>query len=194
MKTIIILLISLLMAQNNGNEHLVEVDRIEDNNMAVIAVHYGNEYKIIDVPQTDFNTPVKACQKVNHNLVEGKFYGDGMEVKDLQGNSEICYQFKSNDNSVWWVLTAEEIGKIPDATTEYVLIYSDNGTTEINKPCDCLPEYECECEVYDDIFFGIFPKQKPNDIIDLNTVIGYDATEYGVLLHTSDGNGYYIEK
>ena len=30
--------------------------------------------------------------------------------------------------------------------------------------------------------------------LNMNTVVGFDATEYGVMLYTSDGNGYYIEK
>ena len=39
--------------------------------------------------------------------------------------------------------------------------------------------------------FGDEPK---SDILDLATVIDFEATESGVLLHTADGNGYYIEK
>lgn len=68
------------------------------------------------------------------------------------------YQFKSNDNTVWWALTAEEIGFIPVEDTEYTLFYDDNGTTIENKNCGCKPEWECECEVYDDIFLGIVKK------------------------------------
>lgn len=32
------------------------------------------------------------------------------------------------------------------------------------------------------------------DYLDLTTVVGFNATESGVLLHTADGGGYYIEK
>ena len=32
------------------------------------------------------------------------------------------------------------------------------------------------------------------DFLNLETVIGYDSTSEGVLLHTNDGNGYFIEK
>ena len=32
------------------------------------------------------------------------------------------------------------------------------------------------------------------EYLDLATVVGYDTTENGILLHTTDGNGYYIEK
>lgn len=39
---------------------------------------------------------------------------------------------------------------------DYILKYDNNGTTAENKSCECLPEWECECEVYDDIFLGIF--------------------------------------
>lgn len=30
--------------------------------------------------------------------------------------------------------------------------------------------------------------------LNLNTVIGFDVTEDGVMLYTNDGNGYYFEK
>ena len=69
------------------------------------------------------------------------------------------YQFKSNDNTVWWFLTEDEIGFTPSTDKEYVLLYSDNGTTKENKPCDCAPELECECEVYDDVFIKIYEEE-----------------------------------
>lgn len=33
-----------------------------------------------------------------------------------------------------------------------------------------------------------------SDFLNLATVTGYEATEQGVLLHTEDGSGYFIEK
>ena len=33
-----------------------------------------------------------------------------------------------------------------------------------------------------------------SDFLNLATVTGYDATEQGVLLHTEDGNGYFIAR
>ena len=33
-----------------------------------------------------------------------------------------------------------------------------------------------------------------NEYINLAMVTGYDVTETGIMLHTNDGNGYYIEK
>lgn len=30
--------------------------------------------------------------------------------------------------------------------------------------------------------------------LNLKTVIGFDATESGLMLHTDDGNGYYLER
>lgn len=72
---------------------------------------------------------------------------------DIYGNK--YYQFKSYDDTVWWALTEEEMGFIPEANKTYTLTYYDNDTTIENKPCDCPPEYYCECEVYDDIFVAI---------------------------------------
>ena len=105
----------------------------------------------IDAKNTDYSCDIK------NNEVTGKFHGD-FEGTDTNGNTDVYYQFKSNDNAVWWALTEKEIGFIPDESTEYVLTYDDNGTTSDNKPCDCLPEWECECEVYDDVFLGIKKK------------------------------------
>lgn len=95
----------------------------------------------------------------NINKVTGRFYG-GMELTDAYGITDTYYQFKSHDNMVWWLLTADEIGYVPDDVTEYTLIYDDNGTTMENKSevCDCPMEWECECEKYDDIFWGIIKK------------------------------------
>lgn len=81
----------------------------------------------------------------------GKFTNS---FEDIDG--KIYYQFKSNDDLVWWALTEKEIGFIPSMEKDYILKYDNNGTTAEEKPCDCLPEWECECEVYDDIFLGIF--------------------------------------
>lgn len=101
-------------------------------------------------------TSLTACTSETNNEITtvGKFYGD-IELTDSNGNADTYYQFRSNDNSVWWVLTATEIGAIPDQNSEYKLTYDNNGTTRENKTCDCLPEWDCECEVYDDTFISI---------------------------------------
>lgn len=93
----------------------------------------------------------------NIQTVNGRFYL-ATEMQDMEGNIETLYQFRSDDDSVWWLLSAEEISFIPQLLyQEYSLTYDNNGTTPEHKPCDCSPEYECECEVYDDEFLGIFP-------------------------------------
>ena len=84
----------------------------------------------------------------------GTFYS-GMDAINQNGIKHKYYQFESTDGQVIWALTVEEIGFIPLENREYILTYDNNGTTKANKPCDCPPEYECECEVYDDIFLGV---------------------------------------
>lgn len=76
-----------------------------------------------------------------------------------QSTEEGYYQFKSTDNSVWWYVSAEEIGYKPIEGQGYVLYYDTQGTTEENKPCDCAEEYECECEVYDDTLIAVLPSK-----------------------------------
>ena len=95
-----------------------------------------------------------APSNANECIAVGKFYGN-YEATDANGKANIYYQFKSNDNEVWWALTAEEIGFIPNENIEYTLTYNNNGTTKANKPCDC-----CECEVYDDVFVSLREKSK----------------------------------
>lgn len=130
------------------------------------------------------STIFAAAEESTIVVVRGKFYltheGTICASPDPAkvGKLETFYQFRSNDGKVWWSLTEEEIGFIPDTLqaliecniisagksidslseivwNEYILVYDNNGTTVDNKPCDCLPEYECECEVYDDEFITL---------------------------------------
>lgn len=94
-----------------------------------------------------------SCAKANQS-VTGEFY-DSIVATDKNGNKNTYYHFKSYDDKTWWYITEEQLGFIPKANTEYMLVYDDNGTTSESKPCDCAPEYECECEVYDDIFVEV---------------------------------------
>ena len=88
----------------------------------------------------------------------GRFYG-GLEAKDNNGNVDIYYQFRSDDCTVFWLLTEEELGFVPNANAKYNLIYDDNDTTRENKPCNCDQEFHCECEVYDDVLLNIRQKR-----------------------------------
>ena len=97
---------------------------------------------------------VHTNSKSNEATAIGKFHGT-IETCNENEIPNLYYQFKSNDNKVWWLLTENEMGFVPNRNAEYVLVYDNNGTTETNKPCDCAPEYECECEVYDDEFISI---------------------------------------
>ena len=36
--------------------------------------------------------------------------------------------------------------------------------------------------------------QYDDSYIDMNTVVGFNATEYGLMFYFSDGNGYYWER
>lgn len=97
--------------------------------------------------------------------VSGKFYY-AAELEDLEGNREMLYQFRSDDDSVWWLLSAEEIGFVPELLGQsYYLAYDNSGTTPENKGCDCPPEYDCECEVYDDVFISVSPVTAVEEIV-----------------------------
>ena len=171
MKNIIALIISVFMGVS-GTSTTVEpvetvensglsviVDRLEDNDYVVTEVCYGDYYNIINIKQEDFNTYKNEGDRINAIAIDGKFHCSGEWYKGEDFSiAETYYQFKSNDDTVWWALTEEEINFKPSTEKEYVLLYSDNGTTVENKNCNCLPG--CECEVYDDVFLGIFEKKK----------------------------------
>lgn len=159
MKNIILALLMACQITNGVNASVI-VDRIEDNNIAVVEVAYGEEIKMADVPAELFNYEVKQSQRIDFQTIYGKFYNTMETIHD--GKIETMYQFRSFDNSVWWLLSEAEIGFIPNNSKTYVLMYCDNGTTAENKTCGCPAEYECECEVYDDIFLGIFEKSSGN--------------------------------
>lgn len=114
------------------------VDRIE-NDYAVVEV--GTQ--MVDIPTEDFNNPIAEGNKIPVSIAVGSF-------EWFDGND--WYQFKSYDDTVWWALTTEDIGFVPEANKTYILLYNDNGTTDCT---ECAEEFECECEVYDDIFLAV---------------------------------------
>lgn len=136
-----------------GNHTSVLIDKVEDG-IVKIEVSCNEETYITEVSETEFNSPVKDNQTLPFTEVRGRFHNI-MENINYYGEKVTHYQFKAFDDSVWWLLTENEIGEIPDFESAYVLRFFDNGTTAENKTCDCLPEWECECELYDDIFLGI---------------------------------------
>ena len=118
------------------------------------GIHYevstanGNG-KIVQPVYIDENLSLKVTDETIESVV-GQFYGTLTTV-----DGETLYQFKSLDDSVWCLLTETEMRFIPSTGENYVLTYDNQGTTMGNKPCDCVPELECECELYDDVFLGI---------------------------------------
>ena len=48
--------------------------------------------------------------------------------------------------------------------------------------------------VYRDCLYKIPVYETESDYLDMNTVVGYETSDDGVLLITNDGNGYFIEK
>lgn len=129
------------------------VSRVEGN-CAVVEFSKNNTFRALDILIEDINGEVSEGMNIPMKEVEGKFYDD-MICTDYYGVERIFYQFKSDDDTVWWFLNATEIGHIPNNTDKYILYYTDNGTTEESQVCDCLPEWECECYLYDDIFLHI---------------------------------------
>lgn len=152
MKTLITIILTLTMTVSTNYKTLVT--KIHEDDQITVLVNYNGRVKENIIHGYDFNIPIKLSEEIPTEATQGKF-SEGFE--DLDGR---YYQFKSNDNSVWWVLTESEIGFRPSTEKEYILLYCDNGTTAENKDCGCLPEWDCECEVYDDIFLGIFEAEE----------------------------------
>ena len=148
------IILSLALFLSSATEPKTIVTKIhEDDRITILSSYNGNIEKSI-IHGYDFNIPIRLSEEIPTQKTVGKFTDS---FNDVDGKT--YYQFKSNDNSVWWTLTETEIGLKPSTEKEYMLLYCDNGTTAANKKCECLPEWNCECEVYDDIFIGIFEKE-----------------------------------
>lgn len=126
------------MSLNFATTPIATVDRIEGN-YAVVEV--GNE--MVNIEVEDFNYPIAEGKQFPISTAIGSF-------EWLDGRN--WYQFKSYDNTVWWALTTDSIGFVPEANKTYILTYYNNGTTDCT---ECAEEFECECEVYDDIFIAV---------------------------------------
>ena len=84
-------------------------------------------------------------------------FSSTLDATDYWGNEETLYHFHSTNDEVWWLLSPEDIGFTPNLKTKYVLVYDNMGTTKENYICnECLPEWTCECYLYDDEFIGLF--------------------------------------
>lgn len=159
-------ILSLIMAIMMGTTPIATVKKIENNSAHIIVSEY-NEISTIDIPLNDFN----------HNL----FVNSQFEVSSTIGTFEWYdgndwYQFKSYDDKVWWLLSIKDIGFMPEENKTYKLIYYNNQTTDC---FDCEPKYDCECEVYDDIFLAIHPLTHDREV---------DGIYNNRLITTSDGN------
>lgn len=142
-KSIVIIMSALMLTPTTAT-----VDRIE-NDIASIEVCHREELKMAYVPTEDFLVPITEGIKLNIQQSIGKFAANGH--LDVDGN--IYYQFKSDDDTVWWALTEQDLGFIPKGNQKYTLVYHNNGTTDCT---ECPTEFECECEVYDDVFLAMF--------------------------------------
>lgn len=153
-------LIALVMALTlttipaKETENKTTVTKIHEDDQITVAVNYKGDVKERVLHGYDFNIPVVLHDDIPMETVVGKFTRESTEY-----DGKRYYQFKSNDDTVWWVLTEEEFGFKPVTEKEYALLYCNNGTTKENKPCDCIPEWECECEVYDDVFIEIYEEE-----------------------------------
>lgn len=48
--------------------------------------------------------------------------------------------------------------------------------------------------IYQNWLYKVPVYETESDYLDMNTIIGYETSDDGVLLLTNDGNGYFIEK
>jgi hypothetical protein len=77
------------------------------------------------------DTKYSGHYSVGIHSIKGKF-------EWLDGDD--WYQFTSDDNTVYWTLTTDSIGFIPESEKSYTLMYHDNGTPD---------------DIYDDVFITV---------------------------------------
>lgn len=153
MRELVALLLSLGLWVTPLPKVTSEVDRTEDNDMAVTLVYVNEDVYQFDIPQEYYNERKADGEDLNIDYAIGTFYGN-MNLTDSTGKQDYYFQFKSYDNEVWWVLTEEEIGFIPDRGADYMLVFYQNETTK--ETHECPEEYECDCYCYDDIYLGVY--------------------------------------
>lgn len=77
---------------------------------------------------------------------------------------------------------------------KYLTIWKSQLQRELSKGNENAIAYYNDRYVSNGKFlFGEMYVNDP-DMLDMNTVVGFETTETGLYLHTNDGNGYYIEK
>ena len=155
MANIVALIVSLTLMITPPTESKTTVTKIHEDDQITVLTNYKGRVRERVVHGYDFNIPVALSKNIPTETAIGKFTNCFTEFDGKQ-----YYQFKSHDNTVWWALTEDDIGFKPSMEKEYALVYCDNGTTKENKPCDCIPEWECECEVYDDVLVEIFEEEE----------------------------------
>ena len=158
MKTLLAWLVSLGLLVAPVKNITAEIDRTEDGDFAVALVYvdrgYREDFYQFDIPQEDFNERKADGEDLEVDTAVGTFSDDNFKATLPSGEEEYYYQFKSDDNEVWWCLTEEEMGFVPEIGKKYIVAYYQNGTTKDNH--ECPEEYECDCYCYDDIFLGVY--------------------------------------
>ena len=136
-----LLAVSIIPVSTSNTTAMVE--RLEDNNIAVIEVaHNGNIY-MGDVPMDLINGFASEGLQVPVTATTGEFTPAFNEV-----DSTMYYHFKSYDDTQWWFLSESQLGFIPEQGKPYTLFVSNNWTVE-------CPHADCECAVYDDFFICV---------------------------------------
>lgn len=75
----------------------------------------------------------------------------GVDVYSLDGVHDKLYEFTADDGSIRWTIKGSDLKEAPEDGEKYILIYSNNGTTE----CPDADTDDCLCYLYDDTFIGI---------------------------------------
>ena len=145
------ILLSMALVLLPVKDYKTLVTKIHEDDQITILVNYKGHVKEKMIHGYDFEIPVLLSEEIPTELATGKFT---CTFTDTKGN--LYYQFKSYDNETWWALTEKEIGFKPSMEKEYVLLYCNNGTTKENKTCDCINEWDCDCDREDDVFLEIF--------------------------------------
>ena len=154
MTNLIALIVGLTLAITPTTESKTVVTKIHEDDQITVLVNHEGEIKERILHGYDFKVPVVLSKNIPTETAVGKFVSRFSSV-----SGKTYYQFKSYDDTVWWSLTEDEIGFAPTEDKEYTLLYCNNGTTKENKSCECIPEWDCECEVYDDVFIEVYEKE-----------------------------------
>lgn len=111
------------------------VERVEDNDMAVVEVVYHGEAYYGDVCIEWINQDIYDCMPVSVDVVSGTF------EELFKTKKQTYYNFYSNDGRYEWVISSLQTDFEPNSDEVYNVFIGNNSTDDVNDDYFICAEY-----------------------------------------------------